>query len=130
MYCITPIYFSFRLFLKVSCFFLLIIFVLVFKKKTNIQKIKLKREKIKELLTTEEDHFLSLIEEYYPNYITFPELMDVFDSHLSYKNKKKKLRTALYQMEEKICKTLKLKSKIFFERKNKEDLRIKEIRIK
>ena len=56
--------------------------------------------------------------------------MDVFDSHLSYENKKKKLRTALYQMEEKICKTLKLKSKIFFERKNKEDLMIKEIRIK
>ena len=56
--------------------------------------------------------------------------MDVFDSHLSYENKKKKLRTALYQMEEKISKTLNSKSKIFIERKNKEDLRIKEIRIK
>ena len=56
MYCITPIYFSFRFFLKYIFLFLLIIFVLVFKKKTNIQKIKLKREKIKELLTTEEDH--------------------------------------------------------------------------
>ena len=82
------------------------------------------------LLTTEEDHLLSLIEEFYPNYIKFPELMDVFDSHLSYENKKKKLRTALYQMEEKISKTLNSKSKIFIERKNKEDLRIKEIRIK
>ena len=70
MYCITPIYFSFRFFLKYIVLFLLIIFVLVFKKKTNIQKIKLKREKIKELLTTEEDHLLSLIEDYYPNYIT------------------------------------------------------------
>ena len=110
--------------------FLVIIFVLAFKKKTNIQKIKLKRSKIKELLTAEEDHLLSLIEELYPNYIKFPELMDVFDSHLSYENKKKKLRTALYQMEEKISKTLKSKSKIFIERKNKEDLRIKEIRIK
>ena len=110
--------------------FLVIIFVLAFKKKTNIQKIKLKRSKIKELLTAEEDDLLSLIEELYPNYIKFPELMDVFDSHLSYENKKKKLRTALYQMEEKISKTLKSKSKIFIERKNKEDLRIKEIRIK
>jgi hypothetical protein len=110
--------------------FLVFIFVLVFKKKTNIQKIKLIREKIKGLLTTEEDHLLSLIEEFYPNYIKFPELMDVFDSHLSYENKKKKLRTALYQMEEKISKTLNSKSKIFIERKNKEDLRIKEIRIK
>ena len=110
--------------------FLVIIFVLAFKKKTNIQKIKLKRSKIKELLTAEEDDLLSLIEELYPNYIKFPELMDVFDSHLSYENKKKKLRTALYQMEEKISKTLNSKSKIFIERKNKEDLRIKEIRIK
>ena len=110
--------------------FLVIIFVLAFKKKTNIQKIKLKRSKIKELLTAEEDELLSLIEELYPNYIKFPELMDVFDSHLSYENKKKKLRTALYQIEEKISKTLKSKSKIFIERKNKEDLRIKEIRIK
>ena len=33
-------------------------------------------------------------------------------------------------IEEKIGKTLKLKSKIFIERKNKEDLRIKEIKIK
>ena len=110
--------------------FLVIIFVLAFKKKTNIQKIKLKRSKIKELLTAEEDELLSLIEELYPNYIKFPELMDVFDSHLSYENKKKKLRTALYQIEEKISKTLKSKSIIFIERKNKEDLRIKEIRIK
>jgi len=109
---------------------LLIIFVLVFMKKTNIQKIKLKRKKIEDILTTEEKQILSLIEEHYPNYIKFPDLMDVFDSHLSYENQKKKLRTALYQLEEKIGKTLKLKSKIFIERKNKEDLRVKEIRIK
>lgn len=81
-------------------------------------------------LTNEEEQLLCLIEEHYPNYFIFPDLMDVFDPHLSYENKKKKLRTALYQIEEKIGKTLKLKSKIFIERKNKEDLRIKEIRIK
>ena len=56
--------------------------------------------------------------------------MDVFDSHLNYESKKKRLRSSLYQLEEKIEKNLKLKSKIFIERKNKEDLRIKEIRIK
>ena len=109
---------------------LLIIFIFVFLKQTNIQKIKLKRMKIKELLSTEEEELLCLIEAHYPNYIKFPDLMDVFDPHLSYENKKKKLRTALYQIEEKIGKTLKLKSKIFIERKNKEDLRIKEIKIK
>jgi hypothetical protein len=109
---------------------LLIIFVFVFLKKTNIQKIKLKRKKIREQLTNEEEQLLFIIEECYPNYIKFPDLMDVFDSHLSYENKKKKLRTALYQIEVKIGKTLKMKSKIFIERKNKEDLRIKEIKIK
>lgn len=109
---------------------LLIILVLIFKKKTNIQKIKLKRKKIEDILTTEEKHILSLIEEHYPNYIKFPDLMDVFDSHLNYESKKKRLRSSLYQLEEKIEKNLKLKSKIFIERKNKEDLRIKEIRIK
>lgn len=109
---------------------LLIIFVFFRKTKTNIQKIKLKRKKIKVQLTNEEEQLLCLIEEQYPNYIKFPDLMDVFDPHLSYENKKKKLRTALYQIEEKIGKTLKLKSKIFIERKNKEDLRIKEIKIK
>lgn len=109
---------------------LLIIFVYVFLKKTKIQKIKLRRKKIKVQLTNEEEKLLCLIEECYPNYIKFPDLMDVFDPHLSYENKKKKLRTALYQIEEKIGKTLKLKSKIFIERKNKEDLRIKEIKIK
>ena len=103
---------------------------LIFKKKTNIQKIKLKRKKIEDILTTEEKHILSLIEEHYPNYIKFPDLMDVFDSHLNYESKKKRLRSSLYQLEEKIEKNLKLKSKIFIERKNKEDLRIKEIRIK
>lgn len=109
---------------------LLVILILIFKKKTNIQKIKLKRKKIEDILTTEEKQMLNLIESDYPNYIKFPDLMDVFDSNLNYERKKKKLRSALYQLEEKIGKTLKLKSKIFIERKNKEDLRIKEIRIK
>jgi hypothetical protein len=109
---------------------LLMILVLTFKKKTNIQKIKLKRKKIEDILTTEEKQILDLIITHYPNYIKFPDLMDVFDSHLNYESKKKKLRTSLYQLEEKIEKNLKLKSKIFIERKNKEDLRIKEIRIK
>jgi hypothetical protein len=55
--------------------------------------------------------------------------MDVFESHLSYESRKKKLRSSLYQIEDKIMGVLKSKNKVFVERKNKEDLRIKEIKI-
>jgi hypothetical protein len=55
--------------------------------------------------------------------------MDVFESHLSYESRKKKLRSSLYQIEEKITSVLKTKNPVFDERKNKEDLRIKEIKI-
>jgi hypothetical protein len=56
--------------------------------------------------------------------------MDVFESHLNYESRKKKLRSSLYQIEDKIMGFLKSKNKIFVERKNKEDLRIKDIKIK
>ena len=55
--------------------------------------------------------------------------MDVFESYLSYESRKKKLRFSLYQIEDKIMGVLKSKSKVFVDLKNKEDLRIKEIKI-
>lgn len=103
--------------------------VLITKKKNNFQKISLKRKEIDLILNEEENQILSLIVGSYPNFIPFPELMDVFESHLSYESRKKKLRHSLNQIEDKINGTLKSKNKIFEERKNKEDLRIKEIKI-
>jgi hypothetical protein len=103
--------------------------ILITKKKNNFQKISLKRKEIDLILNEEENQIFNLILERYPNYIPFPELMDVFESHLSYESRKKKLRHSLNQIEDKINGTLKSKNKIFEERKNKEDLRIKEIKI-
>lgn len=103
--------------------------VLITKKKNNFQKISLKRKEIDLILNEEENQILSLIVGSHPNFIPFPELMDVFESHLSYESRKKKLRHSLNQIEDKINGTLKSKNKIFEERKNKEDLRIKEIKI-
>ena len=55
--------------------------------------------------------------------------MGVFEPYLNYESRKKKLRHSLYQIEDKIMGVLKTKKKVFVERKNKEDLRIKEIKI-
>lgn len=103
--------------------------ILITKKKNNFQKITSKRKEIDLILNEEENQILSLIVGSHPNFIPFPELMDVFESHLSYESRKKKLRHSLNQIEDKINGTLKSKNKIFEERKNKEDLRIKEIKI-
>ena len=106
-----------------------VVMFLIFRKKNTFQKIGSKREQIDSILNEEESQIFNLIFERHPNFIPFPELMDVFESHLSYDSRKKKLRASLYQIEDKIRGVLKSKNKIFIERKNKEDLRIKEIKI-
>jgi len=81
------------------------------------------------LLTEQESTIFKLILEKHPDFISFPDLMDVFEPHLNYDSKKKKLRQSLYQIEDKIKVVLNTKKSIFEEGKNKEDQRIKEIRI-
>lgn len=112
------------------CGLILIIVVFLIKiKKTNFKKINSKRNEIDQILNEEEKQIFNLIFDKHPDFIPFPELMDVFESHLSYESRKKKLRSSLYQIEDKIMEVLKSKNKVFVERKNKEDLRIKEIKI-
>lgn len=106
-----------------------VVMFLIFRKKNTFQKIGSKRKHIDSISNEEESQIFNLIFERHPNFIPFPELMDVFESHLSYDSRKKKLRASLYQIEDKIRGVLKSKNKIFIERKNKEDLRIKEIKI-
>lgn len=112
-----------------SSLFIIFFFVFIIGKKTNFKKISSKRTEIDQILNEEEKHIFSLIYNKYPDFILFPDLMDVFESHLSYESRKKKLRSSLYQIEDKITRVLKSKNKVFVERKNKEDLRIKEIKI-
>jgi hypothetical protein len=110
---------------------LIIVFVfLIIRDKDSFKKISFKRKEIDQILNEEEKQIFNLIYDKYPEFIPFPDLIDVFESHLSYESRKKKLRSSLYQIEDKILKVLKSKNKVFVERKNKEDLRIKEIRIK
>jgi hypothetical protein len=116
-------------YLLIGLIVVIMIVMLLIKKKNNFQKISSRRKEINLILNEEENQILSLIVGSYPNFIPFPELMDVFESHLSYESRKKKLRHSLNQIEDKINGTLKSKNKIFEERKNKEDLRIKEIKI-
>ncbi len=107
----------------------LLFLILVKRKKNSFQKICLKRTEIDLILNEEEKQIFNLMFDKHPEFIQFPDLMDVFESHLSYESKKKKLRSTLYQIEDKIMRVLKSKNKIFIECRNKEDLRIKEIKI-
>lgn len=116
-------------YLLVGSLLIILFFVLITGKKTNFKKISSKRKEIDLILNEEENQIFNLIYNKYPDFIPFPELMDVFESHLSYESRKKKLRSSLYQIEDKIMGVLKSKNKVFVERKNKEDLRIKEIKI-
>ena len=109
---------------------LLIILSIALKSKNVFKIITSKRKEIDLILNEEEKLIFELIYQKYPNYISFPELMNVFETHLNYESRKKKLRHSLYQIEDKIKGILKSKNKIFIERKNKEDLRIKDIKIK
>jgi hypothetical protein len=120
---------SMMYFLFVGLFLVILFLILVKRKNTNFKKISSKRNEIDLILNEEEKQIFNLIYNKYPDFIPFPELMDVFESHLSYESRKKKLRSSLYLIEEKIMVVLKSKNKIFVERKNKEDLRIKEIKI-
>ena len=109
--------------------FLLIFIYFITKKENTLKKINSKRNEIDLILNEEENQIFNLIYNKYPDFISFPELMDVFEPHVSYESRKKKLRASLYQIEDKIKVVLKTKKSIFIEQKNKEDLRIKEIRI-
>lgn len=64
-----------------------------------------------------------------PEYISFPELMTIYDQDLTYDSLKKKLRHSLTEIEKKSQILLKINRNIFEERRSVEDKRIKCIRI-
>ena len=64
-----------------------------------------------------------------PKYISFPELMTIYDQDLTYDSLKKKLRHSLTEIEKKSQILLKINRNIFEERRSVEDKRIKCIRI-
>lgn len=83
---------------------------------------------IEESLTTEEFKILKMIIESNPQPIQFLDLMTVFDSKMSYESHKKRLRTALISIEEKLKKHLHTNADVFDIARSKEDRRNKEIK--
>lgn len=66
----------------------------------------------------------------HPDYINYSELLDLFPEHLGYESKKKKIRQSINNLEEYLSQKTKTKVPIFIYKKNIEDKREKQIRIK
>lgn len=66
---------------------LLIIILFFIKKRSALKSIDSKRKEIDSILNEEEKQILTLIYDKHPEFISFPELMDVFESHLSYESR-------------------------------------------
>lgn len=81
-------------------------------------------------LNQEELQLFKKILAVYPQFISFPELMTIYDQDLTYDSLKKKLRHSLSEIEKKSQKLLKKNRNIFEERRSVEDKRIKCIRVK
>ena len=80
-------------------------------------------------LNQEELQLFKMILAVSPQFISFPELMTIYNQDLTYDSLKKKLRHSLSEIEKKSHKLLKKNRNIFEERRSVEDKRIKCIRI-
>jgi len=65
----------------------------------------------------------------YPNSITFPDLMSLYDSNLSYESKKKKLRTSINNINRQLNLEFNKESIQLIEERDEMDLRIKRLKI-
>lgn len=110
---------------------LIIAIIIIFKSKKNlVQLINSKLVEIEGELKDEDFKVLNKILESYPEYINYSELLDLFPEHLSYESKKKKIRQSILNIEEYILQKIKTTKPIFIYRKNIEDKREKQIKIK
>lgn len=106
------------------------IFYFALRKKSVVQLIKLKENEIKIALKQEDYKVLFTLVDSYPKYFDYSSLLDLFPEHLGYESKKKKIRQSIILIEEFLIRTYKLKGPIFVFRKNIEDKREKQIRIR
>lgn len=105
-------------------------FYLTSRKRNIVELIKLKEEEIKIALKQDDFRVLSTLVASFPKFIDYSSLLDLFPEHLGYESKKKKIRQSIILIEEYLIRTHKLKGPIFVFRKNIEDKREKQIRIK
>jgi len=119
-------------------FILLILTILIFsfgvylnrKKKSAAKAIISKMDVLSEELKSDDFKVLKKIIDSHPEFINYSELLDLFPDYLGYESKKKKIRQSIINLEEYLSQKMKIKTPIFIYRKNIEDKREKQIRIK
>lgn len=123
-------FFSWKLFSFSIIIIAVLLLFYVSKKKNNVHRIKSKEKEIEIALKQQDYTLLFKLVEAYPKYIDYSSLLDLFPEHLGYESKKKKIRQSIILIEEYLIRTQKLKGPIFVFRKNIEDKREKQIRIR
>lgn len=96
--------------------------------KSHLQKISETMPQIEEILTTEEFSILRMILNSHPQPVQFLDLMSIFDPKMSYESHKKRLRSTLLSIDEKLKKHLHTNADVFDIARSKEDRRNKEIK--
>ena len=110
-------------------FFIFLIYIFN-RKKSLVKIINSKIDVLKIELKNEDFMVLKKIIDSHPDYINYSELLDLFPEHLGYESKKKKIRQSINNLEEYLSQKTKTKVPIFIYKKNIEDKREKQIRIK
>lgn len=107
-----------------------LIFLYVKSKKTTSKKIESNLKTIRNEIKLEDYRVLKNLVDSSPNFINYSELFDIFPDHYGYESLQKKTRHSIINIEEYLVHNMKLKSPIFEYRRNIEDKREKQIRIK
>lgn len=98
-------------------------------KRTVTFLVDKKFKKLESTLNTIELNMIRNLLDIYPNSITFPDLMSLYDSNLSYESKKKKLRTSINNINRQLNLEFNKESIQLIEERDEMDLRIKRLKI-
>lgn len=110
--------------------FILILVLIKKRKRTFESRIRKNYKPFYSTLTTKEKEVLDMLLTASPDYVSFPSLMALYNQDLSYDSLKKKLRSTLDSLDQKLLAFFKFKRvSCLEERKCIEDARVKEIRL-
>lgn len=99
------------------------------QEKSTYDKVTSSMGEIEQKLTSEEFSILKLIINSHPNPVQFMDLMSFFDQKMSYESHKKRLRSTLISLEDKLKKHLHRSTDVFVITRSKEDRRNKQIKL-
>lgn len=100
------------------------------KEKTPYEKVSNSIIDLEKILTSEEFNILKMIINKHPDPVQFLDLMSMFDQKMSYESHKKRLRSSLLSLEDKVKKHLHTNADVFEITRSKEDRRNKQIKVK